>query len=153
MKRWLKIFVTLLPFLYMILIWALSSLPHDVVFKLQNDLADQFIKESMHVVEFAILHFLFVIALLAHGKLTTTTHLIAAVFAAFYGLLDEIHQAFVPTRSATLIDAIKDLAGVLVVYILIQRAYFIKKNGFLGKRLQSFEKWIRHTKKRSSTEA
>ncbi|MDG5471204.1 VanZ family protein [Jeotgalibacillus sp. ET6] len=143
MKKWVKIFFTALPFLYMSLIWFLSDRPSDTVLALQNESLDLFIKESLHLVEFGILHFLFIAALLAHGKLTTATHTAAAVFAAFYGLLDEIHQAFVPSRSATVIDAIKDLIGVIIVYVVIQRAYFVQKNGWVAKRLQRFEMWFK----------
>ncbi|KIL43287.1 VanZ family protein [Jeotgalibacillus campisalis] len=147
MKKWMKSFFTVLPFLYMMLVWFLSSRPSDTVYALRNESLDLFIKESLHLVEFAILHFLFILALLAHGKLTTASHTAAAVIAAFYGLLDEIHQAFVPSRSATLIDAIKDLIGVMIVYILIQRAYFVRKNGWMAKWLQGFESWFRANKK------
>lgn len=154
MKKWIKLFLTLLPFLYMILIWTLSSMPHDAVLSLSANSIDQFIKESLHLVEFGILHVLFILALIAHGKLTFTTHVIAAVFAAFYGLLDEIHQAFIPSRSATVIDAVKDLIGVLTVYLVIQRTYFVHQDGFIGRQIQLFESWIRSEKeKRSSIEA
>ncbi|AJD92317.1 hypothetical protein JMA_30000 [Jeotgalibacillus malaysiensis] len=131
MIKWLKLFITALPFLYMILIWVLSSLPHDAVIELPSGSFDRFLKESLHLIEFGILHFLFIAALLVHGKLNVATHTLAAVFASFYGFVDEIHQAFVPYRSATIIDAVKDIIGVVVVYLLIQRFYFVKKDSFL----------------------
>ncbi|TFE04100.1 VanZ family protein [Jeotgalibacillus salarius] len=141
MIKWLKLFITALPFMYMILVWVLSSLPHDAVLELPSGSFDRFLKESLHLIEFGILHFLFIAALLVHGKLTVATHTLAAVFAAFYGFVDEIHQAFVPYRSATMIDAVKDVVGVLIVYLVVQRFYFVKKDSILRKlfmRLESY---------------
>ncbi|MDA6082602.1 VanZ family protein, partial [Escherichia coli] len=60
--------------------------------------------------------------------------------ACFYGILDEIHQSFVPYRSATVIDAVKDITGVLVCWYLISRALFYGKFKKLGKFLGSFNK-------------
>jgi len=142
MKKWMKILFTILPFLYMVLIWTLSSMPHDTVLRLPSNSVDQFFKESLHVIEFGILHGLFILALLVHGKLTVTTHLVAAVFASFYGFLDEIHQAFVPSRSATVIDAVKDLIGVIAVYLIVQRAYFVNKEGYIGRKMHALESWF-----------
>ncbi|WP_322420269.1 VanZ family protein [Jeotgalibacillus haloalkalitolerans] len=133
MIKWLKLFITTLPFIYMILIWVLSSLPHDAVIELPSGTFDRFLKESLHLIEFGILHFLFIAALLVHGKLNVATHTLAAVFAAFYGFTDEIHQAFVPYRSATMIDAVKDVIGVLIVYLVVQRFYFVKRDSGLRK--------------------
>lgn len=152
MKKWMKWVCTVLPLLYMILIWTLSSLPDDAVVKLPSNSVDRFFKETMHLFEFGILHLLFILALLVNGKLTVATHVVAAVFASFYGFLDEIHQAFVPWRSATVIDAVKDVLGVLVVYLLVQRFYFVHKEGTMGRKMHAFEAWIRSEKirKRSS---
>ncbi|TDL32910.1 hypothetical protein E2R51_09610 [Jeotgalibacillus sp. S-D1] len=146
MKKWIKRLCMILPLLYMILIWTLSSMPDDAVVKLPSNSVDRFFKESMHLIEFGILHLLFILALLVNGKLTVATHVVAAVFASFYGFLDEIHQAFVPWRSATVVDAVKDVLGVLVVYLLIQRVYFVKKEGYIGQKMHAFEAWIRSEK-------
>ncbi|WP_227394444.1 VanZ family protein [Jeotgalibacillus aurantiacus] len=150
MKKWLKIIVTALPFLYMILIWILSGLPHNAVVELPNGTVDRFLKESLHLIEFGILHLLFIAALLVHGRLTTATHALAAVFAAFYGFIDEIHQAFVPYRSATAIDAVKDLIGVLLVYMIVQRFYFSKRSNWLRSVFVKIEEWFGYRKRESS---
>ena len=62
--------LTLLPFLYMIAIWVMSSLPDDVILDLPSSPVDRFIKEALHLVEFAILYMLLVAAFAANHKLT-----------------------------------------------------------------------------------
>jgi VanZ family protein len=117
----LRGFLWVLPLLYMMMIWRMSSLPSNAYVELPDSNVDRFIKESLHLVEFAILYLLFVLAAYFNGKLTATTSLIFAVVACLYGLTDEIHQSFVPARSATLIDLVKDVIGVSVAY------YFVRK--------------------------
>jgi len=51
---------------------------------------------------------------------------VPVVFAAVYGLSDEIHQLFVPTRSFDLADVLADVLGAfLVQWILCFRAWRI----------------------------
>jgi VanZ family protein len=51
--------------------------------------------------------------------------IVAATLASLYGLSDEIHQSFVPTRSATVSDFIANTVGavaaVAVWYFLVRR--------------------------------
>jgi VanZ family protein len=111
----------LLPVLYMMAVWHMSGRPQNAYVELPNLSVDRFIKESLHLVEFAILYLLFVMAARYNGQLTARSNLIFAVVSGLYGLTDEIHQAFVPYRSATLIDFIKDITGVTIAYLIIRR--------------------------------
>lgn len=131
MKSFLRIVLSIIPFIYMALIWYMSSNPDDLILDLPSSATDRFIKEALHLVEFAILYVLFVVALVANHKLTAAASLTAAIIAGLYGIIDELHQSFVPARSATLIDVIKDIVGVLAVYFHIQYHYFKHKRGFL----------------------
>ncbi|RFU67088.1 hypothetical protein D0469_15815 [Peribacillus saganii] len=131
MKLLLRVILTILPFVYMGAIWIMSSLPDNVVMELPDDSVDRFIKEGLHLVEFAILYIFFVIALAANGVLSPKLSLLAALAAGFYGIADEIHQSFVPYRSATMIDAAKDWTGVLAAYFHVRYHYFTKNRGFL----------------------
>jgi VanZ family protein len=142
MKSFIKLVLTLAPFIYMVIIWTLSSFPDTAVIELPSSKWDRIFKESLHVIEFAILYVLFVVALLAHNKLSYAVNLIAALAATFYGFIDEIHQSFVPFRSATLIDAAKDLFGVIVCYLLVKRTYFRETSSF-GKAMKRMEAWMR----------
>lgn len=120
-----KAIFTLLPLLYMALIWTLSSFPADAIVNTPFSF-DSLLKESLHLIEFAILYWLIAFAFMAHGRWTERTSLIAAAFAILYGLTDEIHQSFVPARSATVIDFVKDTIGVLVSYYIAKRKFFKK---------------------------
>jgi hypothetical protein len=123
-KTLLKYALTAAPFLYMMLIWMLSSNPDDAVIRFPDNYWDRFIKESLHLIEFAILYGLFVLALLVNGMLRYSFNFTVALIAIFYGFVDEIHQSFVPYRSATMIDAAKDLIGVTVLFWVVNRTYF-----------------------------
>ncbi|WP_409303177.1 VanZ family protein [Peribacillus sp. SCS-155] len=131
MKKILKASLTMLPILYMILIWTLSSHPDSAVVELKDDKVDNILKESLHLIEFAILYMLFAAALAAHGKLTRSFSLYAALAACLYGITDEIHQSFVPSRSSSLIDVLKDIIGVTAAYFHVRYHYFKRNRGFL----------------------
>lgn len=121
-----KTIITLLPLLYMMLIWILSSNPADAIVKTPFSF-DALLKESLHLIEFAILYWLIAFAFMAHNKWSERASILAAIIAIFYGLTDEIHQSFVPSRSATLIDFIKDTIGVAVSFWIAKRKYFTGK--------------------------
>jgi VanZ family protein len=133
MLKWL---LRVLPFAYMVLIWTLSSMPADAVVELPDSRWDGWVKESMHLVEFAILYVLLVLALLTVRGLTPRLNLACILFASLYGLSDEIHQYFVPARSATLIDLVKDVIGVLVASWMTTSAYQKKRFQGLGRLLR-----------------
>ncbi|MDZ5471833.1 VanZ family protein [Bacillus sp. 31A1R] len=128
MKIIFKWTLRLLPIAYMIVIWVLSGLPHNAVVELPDSTIDRFFKESMHLVEFAILYLLLILAALTTNTFNAEISLVCAVIAALYGVVDEIHQSFVPYRSATFIDVFKDALGVLISYWFIQKGYFEGKS-------------------------
>ncbi|RDY71599.1 VanZ family protein [Halobacillus trueperi] len=79
-----------------------------------------FFLESLHLVEFALLYVLIVLALHVHNRSTKATNLLAAIFASFYGFIDETHQFFVVGRSFTVNDLIKDWCGVWITYFVVK---------------------------------
>lgn len=130
--NFLKWLLRALPIAYMVLIWIMSSLPSDQFVKLPDSNMDRFIKESLHLVEFAILYVLLVAAgLTFRRKFTVMLNVICAMLAVVYGISDEIHQSFYPYRSATLIDFVKDTIGVSVCYYFVNGALFKGKFGWL----------------------
>lgn len=137
MKKLLKWLLRLLPIAYMIFVFILSSLPSNAVVELPDSTIDAFIKESLHLVEFAILYGLLVLAVFTSGRFPFKWNVACAVIAILYGLSDEIHQSFVPYRSATLIDFVKDMIGVLVVFYFVRRAHSKKQFDWV---LRYFEK-------------
>jgi len=55
----------------------------------------------------------------------------ALIISSFYGLLDEIHQSFVPGRNSEFLDWVADslgaAAGVFIVYYLLKKFKYIPK--------------------------
>jgi VanZ family protein len=125
-----------LPLLYMAAIWIQSSLPSNHFVELPDSGLDRTIKESLHLIEFAILYVLLVLAFLTRrGTFTPMWNFACALFAAFYGISDEIHQSFYPYRSASFFDLVKDFTGILVCYYFIRGALFGGKFGRLARLL------------------
>ena len=96
----------------MALIWTVSSMEAPSfpihLFPLRD--------KGVHATEYAVLAFLF-----AHASLRTwQTHprwrvaFVAVLLTFLWGFLDEMHQAFVPGRSADLLDLLADTFGALV---------------------------------------
>ncbi|MFS0821369.1 VanZ family protein [Bacillus sp. 1P02SD] len=126
MKAFLRLLLLIAPFLYMIIIFILSSLPSDAIVNTPFSW-DQAFKESLHLIEFGILYGLWVMFFLVLGKFTPKTSILAAVLSIAYGFSDEFHQYFVPYRSATVIDLVKDTIGVLVLFTIVKVSYFGEK--------------------------
>jgi len=76
----------------------------------------------LHFSAYALLAFLFCRDLITEKPLFSPLKIkiITIVFVCLYGLSDEIHQAFVPSRSASVFDFIADCAGSIagcLIYI------------------------------------
>ncbi|MEH7273096.1 VanZ family protein [Neobacillus vireti] len=137
----LKFVLRLLPIAYMAAIWVMSSLPSNHFVELPDSEIDRFIKESLHLIEFAILYVLLVLAFLTRERgLSARLNVLCAVVAGLYGLTDEIHQSFYPYRSASLFDLVKDVTGILVCFYFIRGALFKGRFERLGKMLG----WVRN---------
>jgi VanZ family protein len=97
----------LLPaLLYAALIFWLSSQPNPLP-ALSLRISDKL----GHLVEYAGLAALVTLGLGGAGAGAWTGALWAVVIGSAYGLTDEIHQAFVPNRSADVVDWVADTAG------------------------------------------
>lgn len=106
------------PALYVAVIWLLSS-QSDVTAPL---LAIPHIDKVIHFVEYGVL------AVLVARALALTTLLRPVVFSALavgmttaYGVIDELHQSYVPSRHASWQDAVADFAGACVLVAVYAR--------------------------------
>lgn len=81
-------------------------------------LVDFVIKKSGHMAIYAILYYLIVRAL---EQRTKRNFVLAFVLVAVYGASDELHQAFVAGRSATLMDVGFDSLGASLMFIIMNR--------------------------------
>lgn len=135
----MKLILMILPILYMLFIWLQSSkfnpsqleylypTIHPVVFLMIGGTL-----ELAHLIQFGILYLLIILAILSYCELTTKKEIIAFVIAGIYGLVDEIHQYFVPYRSFSTIDIIKDIIGVIFFWYIIHKNYFKSKHSKIG---------------------
>jgi VanZ family protein len=109
-------------------IFVASSIPD--VGPLPGDVSDK----TGHSLAYAVLALLVVYAL-ADGRLsgvTLRTTLLAIVIASLYGASDELHQRFVPGRSAELLDVRADAIGATMGAALARLAAAARAWGILG---------------------
>lgn len=98
-----------LPIAYMALIFFASSIAWDVQIPSEFPLRDK----GVHFCEYGLLGFLCAHAALGTWPAVTRVRLLAAgaFIATAWGLGDELHQAFVPGRSAEVLDLVADGFG------------------------------------------
>lgn len=110
------------PAAYMGLSWYLSSLPSAHV----PSESFPFHDKGLHFVEYAMLGLLLALAALQTWPDRAKWRLaaVAIVVATGWGVLDEFHQAFVPTRSPDLHDIVADIlgssAGAITLFIVVR---------------------------------
>ena len=100
---------------YMGLIFYLSSLPHPDE-ELPKFLFETLGDKLLHVIEYAVLAALCYRAFRrVIGRSNARVAIVITIVAAsLYGVTDEVHQAFVPFRTATWLDWVADTAGGVI---------------------------------------
>ena len=107
-----KITYWLLPGVWMGVIFYFSSQPSPTT---SNTIAN-----AGHFSEYALLALLLYIALKRTTKLNGRLLLVVAVLlAGAYGVTDELHQLFVPTRVSDINDVVVDFIGAGLMMLLI----------------------------------
>ncbi len=120
-KNWAPVIV------YLALIYYLSSLQYPVE-TLSQRTGIKFFTLSQyiyHIIEYAILSFLFWRAL--KNSYSKYPQIYTILFSIFYAFTDEFHQSFVPTRTASIIDVLFDTLGILALQSIITIVYYIKE--------------------------
>ena len=99
---------------YAAAIYYFSSLPkpEEQLPEFVHDLSDKL----LHIVEYGILGALWYRAFrwAAGPWIAGSAVLFAVVAGSMYGMTDEVHQAFVPMRTASLLDWIADTIGTVI---------------------------------------
>ena len=117
-RRWLW----LPPLVYASVIFYLSSLsyPEEVIPE-GTALFEAFGDRWMHFIEYAILAvFCYPALRYSSGPYSAQHTVVSAILvASFYGITDEVHQAFVPFREASWLDLAADMAGAMLGALLI----------------------------------
>jgi len=83
-----------------------------------------------HLSAYFILAILLFLTLLFQQKISLAKKRVAAyalIICSLYGMLDEVHQIFIPGRSAELLDFVADACGALLGVLLMN--YLVKKSG------------------------
>lgn len=103
--------------LWCALIFYLSS--QQAVSVSTEQAVDTFAHKLAHVIEYCILFLLFVFAF---KKDTEGDRIlwIGIIFVTLYGISDEIHQSFVPTRGPRATDVLFDTLGGILGYLIIK---------------------------------
>jgi VanZ family protein len=102
----------LLPLLRTLASWATPA---------QLDALHWLVRKIAHLSEYAILAALWLRALVRGRGLTPrSAGLLALAISVAWAILDEVHQSFVPSRSASLADVLVDTAGALIALTVIR---------------------------------
>jgi len=110
------------------IIFWISSLPSEKLTP-ERRLGITISQPIKHIGEFGILGILMSLVLAQVTNKTLSVAFWSSVFSVCYGILDEIHQAFVPTRYCTINDmCINAIGSVMVVlfYVYAQKRQYGK---------------------------
>lgn len=138
-----RLLIRFLPFAYISLIWLQSSYfnPESIHY-LSTEINKKFLLlvgtglELVHFFQFGILHFLIIAAVLSFRVLTKKIEYFSIIFSLLYGLIDEIHQIFVPFRSFSYSDLLKDSVGVFFISVIVHKSFFSEQNSKIGNLLR-----------------
>ncbi len=121
-----KLYLVYLPLvIYWIILLVATSLP-------APDLPDVWGSDKIkHYLAYGVLAFLLNLTFLVQEKKKLTVQkafLVTIITCSVYGALDEIHQIFIPGRSAELLDLLADVIGavtgaIIVLYIARKSSY------------------------------
>jgi VanZ family protein len=95
---------------YMSIIFLLSSIPYPR----QPLPMVPYLPVIEHIIEYAILGFLLSVALKKRNERLEKTLFLAILIATLYGITDEVHQFFVPGRTASIYDVISNSLGATI---------------------------------------
>jgi polysaccharide biosynthesis protein VpsQ len=138
-KTMARLILRFLPIGYISLIWLQSSYfnPESIQY-LSTEINIKFLMfvgigfELVHFFQFGILHILIITAILSFRVLTKKIEYFSMIFSLLYGLIDEIHQIYVPFRSFSYSDLIKDTVGVFLISVIVHKSYYSDKKSKVG---------------------
>lgn len=102
----------LVPFLR----WLIPDITESTLF-----IAQLFVRKCAHLAEYAVLAVLFFRALSQSKIFSAHSVRLTFILAAIYALLDEFHQSFVMSRTASPYDVAIDLAGATAGLFIYRR--------------------------------
>ncbi|MFC0476018.1 VanZ family protein [Robertmurraya beringensis] len=133
----IRLLLLVIPILYMALIWIqTSNFDPESVYMLSTQIDMSILLligaglELAHLFEFGLLYLFLIMVFLIFGKLSYKKEMLAAVLAMGYGVIDELHQYFIPFRSFSLVDLLKNCIGVWSLWYLVHMKYMNKRSRF-----------------------
>jgi len=114
-KNRFLVFYLLPVIVYMGLIFVMSSMPGQYVVP-EKSLGFSVPQGIKHAAEYFVLSVLLVRALAQRRTNITTPFLLAVILSTIYGITDEIHQAFVPTRYFSFYDLAFNFFGSVSIF-------------------------------------
>ena len=113
----------ILPILYMLLIFILSSIPGDDSTRFSSFFAqiNPGLQNLMHIPLFAGLTTLWILALMNYQILWKRVLSYSFFISWGYGLIDELHQFYVPGRYPGLIDVILNTLGIVMALAIFRK--------------------------------
>jgi len=122
----MKLFKLWTPvFIWCWLIFYLSSIPN---LNTGWGMWDTILRKIAHMTEYFILTVLLYRAFKGSFNLSSFFQVFWPLFLSFlYAVSDEMHQAFVPTRSPSAKDVFIDTIGIIIFYFLIRYSIKFKK--------------------------
>ena len=128
-----KIFRWVCLIIWMIVIFMFSNqaysgnVTHGIIDRVLSDylsgnwisFVNFFIRKFAHLFEYFVLTMLVYLVIIEYSKLKKYIYYFSFLFCFLYSVTDEIHQAFVPGRTAVFRDCIIDCCGGLCFLILI----------------------------------
>lgn len=114
-------------FLWCVVIFYLSSLR---VKPPTGTILDIILPYFVHLGEYGIL---FLLTWRASKKVAASL-----IFGIFYAFSDELHQAFVPTRTPDIIDVLTDAVGMILAWLIIWKL-------FLPKAPSKLKNWVKNS--------
>jgi len=107
-----------LVFIYALIIFLLSSFPYKPP---EPSIFTSVPSVFKHVVEYSLFGFLLYSAFRSNDKTRHRALLFTLLSATFYGITDELHQLFVPGRTASIYDVLADSIGGFIGALAVKR--------------------------------
>ncbi len=120
------------PLILMALIFVMSSIPMDGKserLKFMTDLAPT-VQNILHIPVFDLLAYLWLRSLAKHGFSRIQKLISTMIITVGYGILDEVHQLFVPGRYASLSDVVMNILGItigIIIFLQLERRLKLRR--------------------------
>jgi VanZ family protein len=109
---------------WMALIFILSAQPG--LLEIDDEASEKIFYKSGHIIAYAILAWLWWRALAPRRQVAWSILSVAFSLTVLYGISDEIHQLFVPSRYGRLADVLFDASGALLAVLLLRRFRWLR---------------------------